>query len=72
MNDDIYEDIYISFNLSGRTKTAKLKDIDRFSLTEDIPDAIFNNGNVNDERLVNYLIETAKTYKEKMVFRIAE
>ncbi len=72
VNDDIYEDIYISFNLSGRTKTAKLKDIDRFSLTEDIPDAIFNNGNVNDERLVNYLIETAKTYKEKMVFRIAE
>ena len=72
VNDDIYEDIYISFNLSGRTKTAKLKDIDRFSLTEDIPDAIFNNGNVNDERLVNYLIETAKIYKEKMVFRIAE
>ncbi len=72
VNDDIYEDIYISFNLSGRTRTAKLKDIDRFSLTEDIPNTIFNNGIVNDEQLVNYLIETAKLYKEKMVFRIKE
>ena len=72
VNDDVYEDIYISFNLSGRTKTAKLKDIDRFSLTEDIPDTIFNNGIVNDECLVNHLIETAKIYKEKMVFRITE
>ena len=58
--------------MSGRTKTAKLKDIDRFSLTEDIPDTIFNNGIVNDECLVNHLIETAKIYKEKMVFRITE
>lgn len=72
VNDNIYEDICISFNLAGRTKSAKLKDIDRFSLSEDIPDTIYNNGNINVEGLIKHMIETAETYKEKMVFRIKE
>lgn len=70
VNDDIYEDICISFNISGRTRKARLKDIDKFSLTEDIPDSIYNNGIINEEEFIEYMIETAKTYKEKMVFRI--
>ena len=72
INDNLYEDISISFNLSGRTRTAKLKDIDRFSLVEDIPDSIYNNGNTNYDDIIRHMIGTAESYKEKMVFRIAE
>ena len=72
LKDNLYEDISISFNLSGSTRSAKLKDIDRFSLVEDIPDSIYNNGNTNYDDIVRHMIGTAESYKEKMVFRIAE
>jgi len=37
-----------------------------------IPDSIYNNGNTNYDDIVRHMIGTAESYKEKMVFRIAE
>ena len=71
INDRLYEDISISFSFSGRQRTARLKDLDKFSLVEDIPDSIYNNGFTDKEKIINYMISTAEEYKEKMVFTIS-
>ncbi|MBR6985482.1 MAG: hypothetical protein IKH75_18515 [Ruminococcus sp.] len=72
INESVYEDISITFNLSGRTRTVRLKDLDRFSLTEDIPDSIYNNGLTNPDKLTRFMINKAIEYKEKMIFRVSE
>ena len=37
-----------------------------------IPDSIYNNGNTNYDDIVRHMISTAESYKQTMVFRIAE
>ena len=63
-----YEDIRVQFDLGGRTRTASLSNIDKFSVIEDFPEIIYNNGRYNKEKLIEYMIDTAVAYKEKMVF----
>lgn len=63
-----YEDIRVHFDLGGRPRTASLSNIDRFSVIEDFPETIYNNGRYNKEELIEHMIETAVAYKEKMVF----
>ena len=72
INNEIFDDISITFGLSGRIRTARLNDLDRFSLTEDIPDNIYNNGMANEDELIKYMIDTALEYKENMVFTFSE
>ena len=67
-----FEDIKVQFKLGGRTRTARLRNIDRFSVVEDFPDTIFNNGKYNRDVLITYMIETAEAYKEKMVFTVGD
>ena len=69
--DDVeYEDIKITFQLENRTRTASLRNIENFSLIEDIPESIYKNSRKDDSKLVDYMIETANEYKSKMVFTI--
>ena len=63
-----YEDIRVHFDLGGRQRTASLSNIDRFSVIEDFPETIYNNGRYNKDKLIEHMIETAVAYKEKMVF----
>lgn len=63
-----YEDVRVQFDLGGRTRTASLSNIDKFSVIEDFPETIYNNGRYNKDKLIEYMIETAVAYKEKMVF----
>lgn len=63
-----YEDIRVHFDLGGRTRTASLSNIDKFSVIEDFPETIYNNGHYNKDKLIEYMIDTAVAYKEKMVF----
>lgn len=65
-----YEDIRVHFDLGGRTRTASLSNIDKFSVIEDFPETIYNNGHYNKDKLIEYMIETAVAYKEKMVFTV--
>ena len=70
INDEKFQDIRITFSISGKSRTVRANDIDRFSVVEEIPDSIFNNGEYSQERLINHMITVAETYKSKMVFRI--
>mgnify|MGYP004520928557 FL=1 len=70
INDEKFQDIRITFSISGKSRTVRANDIDRFSVVEEIPDSIFNNGKYSKERLINHMITVAETYKSKMVFRI--
>lgn len=70
INDEKFQDIRITFSISGKSRTVRANDIDRFSVVEEIPDSIFNNGKYSKEQLINHMITVAETYKGKMVFRI--
>ena len=70
INDEKFQDIRITFSVSGKSRTIRVNDIDRFSVVEEMPDSIFNNGKYSKERLINHMITVAETYKSKMVFRI--
>lgn len=63
-----YDDIRVHFDLGGRQRTASLSNIDKFSVIEDFPETIYNNGRYNNDELINHMIETADAYKVKMIF----
>lgn len=65
-----FEDIKVQFSFGGHMRTASLTRIDRFSMIEDFPQDIYNNANFDIEKLLNYMLDTAISYKEKMVFTI--
>lgn len=74
---DVYEipdeydcdDISMTFDIDSRKRTIRLKNLDRMSIVEDIPDSIFKQ--IDPEAsLVKHMIETADNYKDKMVFEI--
>ena len=70
INDEKYQDIRITFSLSGKSRTVRANDIDRFSVVEEIPDSIFNNGKYSKEHLTTHMISVVEAYKDKMVFRL--
>lgn len=70
INDEKYQDIRITFSLYGKSRTVRANNIDRFSVVEEIPDSIFNNGKYSKEHLTTHMISVAEAYKDKMVFRL--
>lgn len=68
IEDEKYDDIKMSFSHSGRTKTVRLMDIDRFSMIEDIPERVYPKNSSDRTRLLNYMEDTAGQYAEKMIF----
>lgn len=60
-----YDDISVTFKIDSHPRTVRLRNIDRMSIVEDIPDAIFEERNYK-ERLIAHMIETADEYKTKM------
>lgn len=67
---DEFEDIKVQFKLGDRVRTASLRNIDKFSVVEDFPETIFIDGHYDRDALINYMIDTAEAYKEKMVFTV--
>lgn len=65
-----FDDIKVQFKLGDRVRTAGLRNIDKFSVVEDFPEIVFSNGRYNRTVLLNYMIETANAYKEKMIFTV--
>ena len=68
VNNEVYEDIKLTFSHAGRTKTVRLNDVDRFSMIEDIPDYIYNGNNIDREKLVKHMEKTAQDYAGRMIF----
>lgn len=69
-DDDDYDDLSIQFILGERKRTVRLRNIDKLSIVEDIPDGIVDKN--DDSRLINYMINTANEYKEKLVFEVQD
>lgn len=67
INDEVYEDIQLTFLHSGRTKTVRLNNIDKFSMIEDIPESVINSDN-DGEKIIEYMEQTANNYASKMIF----
>ena len=70
INGEEFDDIKVQFKLGDRVRTAGLRNIDRFSVVEDFPETVFNNGLYNRTNLLDYMLETANAYKEKMIFTV--
>lgn len=69
-DDENFDDLSIQFKLGNSLRTVRLKNLDRLSIVEDIPEGIVCK---NDEtKLINYMIETANAYKKKIVFEVSE
>ena len=68
IDGEAYDDIRVHFDLGGRTRTASLSNIDKFSVIEDFPETVYNNGHFKKDELIKYMLETAIAYKTKMVF----
>ena len=66
------EDIRFEFNYMGRTRTARLSAIDKFSMIEDIPDSIYSGNKTNYDALKRFMKRTACEYGDKMVFVFEE
>lgn len=65
-DDEDFDDLSVQFKLGDRIRTVRLKNLDRLSIVEDIPEEIVSKE--NDKRLIEYMVETANAYKGKMVF----
>ena len=68
INDEVYEDICLSFLHDGRTKTVRLSNIDKFSMVEDIPEYVFSDDKNGGQKLIAYMEQTANNYASKMIF----
>lgn len=68
INDEVYEDIQLSFLHAGRTKTVRLNNIDKFSMVEDVPDYVFIDDRNGGKKLIEYMEQTANNYASKMIF----
>lgn len=60
-NNDI-EDVTLNFRLGDKSRTIRLATLDKISIVADIP----NDVNTADQ-VINYMIETADSYKEYLV-----
>ena len=67
-DDADYDDISINFVLGKRQRTVRLRNLDKLSIVEDIPDEIVCKE--DDVRLINYMIDTANEYKERIIFEV--
>ena len=67
-DDEQYDDLKITFRTGGKQyRTVSFSDISNFSVVEDIPQEIYNNGHYQENQLVGYLNRMAKEYAKKMV-----
>lgn len=72
VDDTTYEDITVTFKFGKNYRTVRLTEIDRFSVVEDIPEHIIKRSKLDESCIVEYMLETADTYAQKMVFTINE
>ena len=68
INDDAFEDVKVTFKIGNSYRTVSVSDLDRFSVVEEFPPYVFEDGGFNDQKVVNHMIDTARAYSQKMVF----
>lgn len=66
-DNERYENLKITFKLGDQYRTVSFSDISRFSIVEEIPQEIYNNGHYQEDKLIDFIIKTAKEYARKMI-----
>lgn len=61
-----FDDISFQFKLGDSIRTVRLRNLEKLSIVEDIPDSVVQGK--NDEKIIKYMINTANAYKERMVW----
>lgn len=67
-DDENFDDLSIQFKLGKNVRTVRLKNLDRLSIVEDIPEGIVTKD--DETKLVNYMVDTANAYKQNIVFEV--
>lgn len=65
-DSDDYDDLSIQFKLGDRKRTVRLRNLEKLSIVEDIPDDLVRAKNT--EKIINYMITTADAYREHMAW----
>lgn len=65
IKDEDFDDISLQFDMGGRRRTVRLRNLDKQSIVEDVPEYVIDRG---EDALIGYMLETAEAYKEKMIF----
>lgn len=63
---DGYSDLSVQFKLGDKYRTVRLRNLEKMSIVEDIPESLAERKDV--KAITEYMIQTADAYKEKMVF----
>ncbi len=66
-DNEHFDDIAVTFKINKHPRTVRLRNIEKMSIVEDVPQDIFNHGNW-EKQLLKYMITTADEYKSKMIF----
>ena len=69
-DEENFDDLSIQFKLGKNLRTIRLKNLDRLSIVEDIPDGIISKQ--DESKLIKYMIETANAYKQNIVFEVSD
>lgn len=64
--DENFDDLSIQFKFGDGSRTVRLRNLEKVSIVEDIPREIINHS--DPQMLVQYMINTADAYKERMVW----
>ncbi len=67
MGDEVYADIKVTFKFNDGIRTVSMRDIDRYSVVEDVPQSIYHGGHGSPDELIAYMIGTAREYADRMV-----
>ena len=65
IQDEDFDDISLQFDMGGKRRTVRLRNLDKQSIVEDVPEYVIDRG---EDELIGYMIETAEEYKDKMIF----
>lgn len=66
-DDEDFDDLSIQFKLGKSSRTVRLKNLDRLSIVEDIPENIMAR---NEDAVINHMVGTADAYKQNIVFNV--
>lgn len=61
-----FDDISIQFKMGESTRTVRLRNLERVSIVEDIPDHIISKN--SKKHIIEYMVATADAYKDRMVW----
>ena len=59
-----FDDISIQFKMGESTRTVRLRNLERVSIVEDIPDHIISKN--SKKHIIEYMVATADAYKDRM------